>query len=210
MIDWELKGAEFVNCNCDYGCPCQFNGRPTYGDCRAVGAYRFDEGHFGDVDLSGLNVVGVFSWPNAIHEGDGRAFLIIDDKASAAQRNALLSIFSGENTEPGKTVWNVFAATFSVVLPPEVRPIHIDIDVEERTGTVRVDGLIEMAGEPIRNPVTGEKHRARIDLPDGFEYSIAEMGSGSSTAKGPIEMTLKNSYGQFAYLHLTNSGVVHP
>ncbi|MEM7399358.1 MAG: DUF1326 domain-containing protein, partial [Pseudomonadota bacterium] len=90
------------------------------------------------------------------------------------------------------------------------RPIHIDIDVEERTGTVRVDGLIEMAGEPIRNPVTGEKHRARIDLPDGFEYSIAEMGSGSSTAKGPIEMTLKNSYGQFAYLRLTNLGVVHP
>ena len=185
MIDWELKGVEFVNCNCDYGCPCQFNGRPTYGDCRAVGAYRFDEGHFGEVDLGRLNVIGVFSWPKAIHEGNGRAFLIIDERASEAQRNALLSIFSGENTEPGKTVWNVFAATFTEVLPPEVRPIHIDIDVEQRKGTVHVDGLIEMVGEPIRNPVTGEKHRARIDLPNGFEYSIAEMGSGSSTARGP-------------------------
>ena len=210
MISWELRGAEFVNCNCDYGCPCQFNARPTYGDCRAIGAYRFDEGHFGEVELSGLNVIGVYSWPKAIHEGNGRAFLIIDERASEAQRNALLSIFSGENTEPGKTVWNVFAATFTEILPPEIRPIHIEIDVEERTGTVRVDGLIEMLGEPIRNPVTGEKHRARIDLPDGFEYSIAEMGSGSSISKGPIAMKLENSYGQFAHLHLTNSGVVHP
>ncbi len=210
MISWELRGAEFVNCNCDYGCPCQFNARPTYGDCRAIGAYRFDNGHFGDVELSGLNVIGVYSWPKAIHEGNGRAFLIIDERASEAQRNALLSIFSGENTEPGKTVWNVFAATFTEILPPEIRPIHIEIDVEERTGTVRVDGLIEMLGEPIRNPVTGEKHRARIDLPDGFEYSIAEMGSGSSISKGPIAMKLENSYGQFAHLHLTNFGVVHP
>ena len=210
MISWELKGAEFVNCNCDYGCPCQFNARPTYGDCRAIGAYRFDEGHFGDIDLSELNVISVYSWPKAIHEGEGRAFLIVDERASEAQRNALLSIFSGENTEPGKTVWNVFAATFAEVLPPEIRPIHIEIDVEERIGTVRVDGLIEMLGEPIRNPVTGEKHRARIDLPNGFEYSVAEMGSGSSITKGPIAMELENSYGQFAYLHLTNSGVVHP
>ncbi|ODR93913.1 hypothetical protein AUC70_09885 [Methyloceanibacter stevinii] len=209
MIDWELKGVEFINCNCDYGCPCQFNARPTHGDCHAIGAYRFEDGHFGDVDLSGLNVVGMFSWPKAIHEGNGTAFLIIDERASEKQRDALLSIFSGENTEPGKTIWNVFAATFTEVLPPEIRPIHIEIDVEERTGTVRVDGFVKMVGEPIRNPVTGDKHRARIDLPNGFEYLIAEMGSGSSTAQGPMPLTLENSYGQFANIHLTNKGVVH-
>lgn len=209
MIDWELKGVEFINCNCDYGCPCQFNALPTHGDCRAIGAYRFDEGHFGDVDLGGLNVIGVFTWPKAIHEGNGRAFLILDERASEAQRNALLSILSGENTEPGKTIWNVFAATFTEVLPPEIRPIHIEIDVEARTGTVRVDGFVEMRGEPIRNPVTGDEFHARIDLPNGFEYSIAEMGSGSSVAQGPIPVALENSYGQFAHLHLTNTGVVH-
>ena len=208
MINWELKGVEFVNCNCDYGCPCQFSALPTHGDCRAIAAYRFDEGHFGEIDLGGLNVIGMFSWPKAIHEGDGRAFLIIDDRASPEQRDALLSIFSGENTEPGKTIWNVFAATYAEVLPPEVRPIHIEIDVEERTGSVRVDGFVDMQGEPIRNPVTGEKHRVRIDLPEGFEYSLAEMGSGSSTSRGPIPMTLENSYGQFAHIHLNNQGVV--
>jgi hypothetical protein len=208
MIDWEFQATEFVNCNCDYGCPCQFNALPTYGDCKAIAAYQIDKGHFGDVKLDGLKVVGVFQWPKAIHEGDGRAFLIVDERASEAQRAALLSILSGEHTEPGKTIWNVFAATFAEVLPPEFKPIDIEIDVEARTGTVHVGGFVDMRGEPIRNPVTGAEHRARIDLPDGFEYLIAEMGSGSSTAKGPIAFEVSDSYGQFAHIHLNNQGVV--
>ncbi len=208
MIDWELQATEFVNCNCDYGCPCQFNARPTHGDCRAVSAFHITKGRFGEVSLDGLNVVGVFSWPGAIHEGDGTAFLIIDERASEAQRDALLTILSGEETEPGATIWNVFAATFSLTLPPEFRPIDVTIDVDGRRGTVRVDDRIEMHGEPIRNPVTGDEHRVRIDMPNGFEFSLAEMGSGTSKAMGPIAFDLNDSYGQFAHIHLDNHGVV--
>jgi hypothetical protein len=210
MIDWELQATEFINCNCDYGCPCQFMALPTYENCQAIAAYQINKGHFGDVKLDGLKVVGVFAWPKAIHEGEGRAFLIIDERASEAQREALLSILSGENTEPGKTIWNVFAATFTEVLPPEFKPIDIAIDVDGRTGKVTVDGFVEMEGEPIRNPVTGAEHRARIDLPDGFEYSIAEIGSGSSKARGPIAVEFDASYGQFAHIHLNNQGIVRP
>jgi hypothetical protein len=65
-----------------------------------------------------------------------------------------------------------------------------------------------MSGEPIRNPVTGAEHRVRIDLPDGFEYRIAEIGSGTTRCAGPIEFDLKNSYGQFAHLHICNKGVL--
>jgi hypothetical protein len=36
-VKWRIKGREFVNCNCSYGCPCQFNAPPTHGNCRAVG-----------------------------------------------------------------------------------------------------------------------------------------------------------------------------
>jgi hypothetical protein len=209
MIDWELQATEFVNCNCDYGCPCQFMALPTYENCQAIAAYQINKGHFGDVKLDGLKVVGVFAWPKAIHEGEGRAFLIIDERASEAQREALLSILSGDNTEPGATIWNVFAATFTEVLPPEFKPIDLTIDVDGRTGKVTVDGFVDMQGEPIRNPVTGAEHRARIDLPDGFEYSIAEIGSGSSKACGPITIEFDKSYGQFAHIHLNNQGVVH-
>ena len=208
MTTWEIQADELVNCNCAYGCPCQFNALPTYGNCEAIASYKIKKGHFGDVKLDGLHVVGTFWWPGPIHEGGGKAFLIIDERADDAQRAALLSILSGDHTEPGKTIWNVFSATFDEVFDPEFKPIEIEVDVEARTGRVNVDGLIEMTGEPIKNPVTGADHRARIDLTDGFEYTVAEMGSASATARGPIPLEFKDSYGQFAQIHLSNDGIV--
>ena len=208
MTPWEIQADELVNCNCAYGCPCQFNALPTYGNCEAIAAYDIKKGHFGDVKLDGLRVVGAFWWPGPIHEGEGKAHLIIDESADDDQRAALLSILSGENTEPGTTIWNVFAPTFAEVLEPDFKPIEIEVDVEARTGKANVEGLIEMSGEPIRNPVTGEEHRARIDLEDGFEYSVAEMGSASGKSTGPITLEFKDTYGQFAHIHLNNNGIV--
>ena len=70
-------------------------------------------------------------------------------------------------------------------------------------------GSAETVGEPIRNPVTGAEHRARIDLPDGFEYRIAEMGSGTTRATAAIALPgLENTYAQFAHIHLSNKGIV--
>jgi hypothetical protein len=89
------------------------------------------------------------------------------------------------------------------------KPIHLEVDVEKRTGHMSIPGIVEMTGEPIHNPVTGAEHRVRIDLPHGFEYAIAEIGSASSSVTGAIAMELKDSYGQFAELHLSDSGVIH-
>ena len=33
-IDWLIAGKSIGNCNCDYGCPCQFESR-TEGGCSA-------------------------------------------------------------------------------------------------------------------------------------------------------------------------------
>ena len=95
-VDWSLQGHSIANCNCDFGCPCQFNTLPTHGDCRAMTAVKIDKGHFGDVDLSGLAFCGMFAWPGAIHFGNGEAFVVISDHANEAQRNALLTILSGQ------------------------------------------------------------------------------------------------------------------
>lgn len=210
MTPWEIQADEIVNCNCAYGCPCQFNALPTHGNCEAIAAYDIKKGHFGDVKLDDLRVAATYWWPGPIHEGGGKAFTIIDESANDDQRAALLSILSGEDTEPGTTIWNVFAATFAEVFEPEFRPIDIEIDVETRRAKVNIDGLIEITGEPIKNPVTGAEHRARIDLPHGFEYSIAEMGSASGVSRGPVALEFKDTYGQFAHIHLNNNGVVHP
>lgn len=44
--EWYVKAREFANCNCSYGCPCQFNALPTHGYCCAVSGFEFDEGRF--------------------------------------------------------------------------------------------------------------------------------------------------------------------
>ena len=90
-VDWSLQGHSIANCNCDFGCPCQFNTLPTHGDCRAMTAVKINKGHFGDVDLSGLAFCGMFAWPGAIHFGNGEAFVVISDRANEAQRSAALS-----------------------------------------------------------------------------------------------------------------------
>ncbi len=109
-VDWSLQGHSIANCNCDFGCPCQFNTLPTHGDCRAMTAVKIDNGHFGDVDLSGLAFCGMFAWPGAIHFGNGEAFVVISDHANEAQRNALLTILSGKETVAERTKDGIAAA----------------------------------------------------------------------------------------------------
>jgi hypothetical protein len=208
MTPWNIQADEFVTCNCDYGCPCQFNAPPTNGDCQAVAGLAIKKGHFGDVTLDGMRAVGAMRWPGAIHEGNGEAFWIIDERADEAQRDALLTILSGQETEPFATVWNVFASTLKTVHEPIFEPIDIAVDVEGRTGHVKVNGLIETAGEPIRNPISGDEHRVRIDLIGGFEYETAEVGSGTAKTNGPIKMSWDGAYAQLAHIHLNNNGIV--
>ena len=208
MIPWEIEADELVSCNCAYGCPCQFNALPTHGNCEAIGGFAIQRGRFGDVVLDGLRAVAVMQWPGPIHEGGGRAFMVIDRRADTQQRNALLTILSGGETQMGATIWNVFAATFQEVHDPVFEDIDITIDVDARKGHVKVAGLVEAHGRPILNPVTGEEHRARINLPNGFEYTIAEMGSSTFRSTGPVPMSFTDRYAQFAHLHLNNQGVV--
>jgi len=209
MTKWMFKGREFTNCNCAYGCPCQFNALPTHGDCKAVVGIQIDEGHHGETQLDGLRFAGVFAWPGPIHLGNGQVQPIVDKRANNSQREAILRIISGQDTDPGATIFSVFAATFATVHQPIFADIDLEIDVQKRRARLRVPGLVEQRGEPIVNPVTGKEFRGRIDLPNGFEYLIAEMGRGWSKTQGAIALDLADSYGQFAELHLCQSGVVH-
>lgn len=208
-VKWTIKGREFVHCNCAYGCPCQFNALPTEGNCRAVAAVDIEQGRHGETSLDGTRIAMIVAWPGAIHEGNGEAVPIVDERASPEQREKLLRIVGGEDTVPGATFFQVFSTTFSKVHDPVFAPIDLEIDVEGRLARLSVPGWIDARGEPIRNPVSGEAHRARINLPDGFEYETAEIGRGWAETEGPLRISLADSHAQFALLHITESGVVH-
>ena len=177
MIEWFLKGKEFVNCNCSYGCPCQFNALPTHGNCMAAIGYQIDEGRFGDVKLDGLRAAATYKWPGAVHQGNGTMQLIIDERADGKQRDALVSVMSGKETKEMATVWWVFSAMCPTKLDPLFRPIDFTVDVDGRRARLVIPGVLDGLGEPIRNPVTGAEHRARIELPNGFEYRLGEVGA---------------------------------
>ena len=209
MTYWKLKGRQLVNCTCDYGCNCQFGGVPDKGHCHAVFGMEIDEGTHGDVDLSGLRLGAVFKWPGAIHEGHGEAVAFVDERASEAQRNALLTIMTGGDTDPMATMFAVFCSTVETMHPPMFVSIEFEVDVEGRKGRMRIPGHIQMDGEPIRSLVDGSEVRARIHLPAGFEYEYADIGSASSKSDGPVPVEMTSSYGQFAHLNLDSHGVVY-
>ena len=205
---WTIHGREFANCNCSYGCPCQFNALPTHGNCWAVVGIQIDFGHHGKVKLDGLRIAGIFKYPGAIHMGNGEALPIVDQRADEQQRESLLRIMSGQDTRPGATMFQVFFSMLSKVYEPVFAEIDFAVDIDKRRAKLNVPGYIEQRGEPIVNPVSGAEHRIRIEPVGGFEFRKAEIGRGWTRTSGPIAYELADSYGQFAELHLRQDGIV--
>jgi hypothetical protein len=136
------------------------------------------------------------------------AIAFVDQRADDSQREALLRIMSGQDTDPFATMFAVYASTVVEMNEPVFTDIDFEVDVDARRGRLFVKDYIEMSGEPIRNKVTGVESRAQIVLPAGFEYTVADIGSASSRTQGPVRVDLKDTYGQFARLHLSSHGVV--
>jgi hypothetical protein len=207
-VDWSIKGPEISTCNCDWGCPCQFNALPTRGNCRAAVAVRIDEGHFGKVRLDGLKFVGMFAWPGAIHHGHGEGLAVLDERSTPEQRDALLKILTGQETEPFATIFSVVAAMVEKLHEPIFSKIEFESDQDARIGRFAVPGIIEVNAEPIRNPVTGNPHRAKVSLPHGFEYLEAEYASGTTKATGAVQLDWAGRHAHFCQLHLGPNGII--
>ena len=85
--------------------------------------------------------------------------------------------------------------------------IQFQTDKDKRMATLKVPGLGEFRAEPIRNPITGEEHHARIQLPNGFEYKEAEMGNCvmNKATFGGKKIDNQNTYAQFAQVEWSNA-----
>ena len=208
-VDWYIEGVEVSNCNCDYGCPCQFESRrPTHGDCRGFAAVRIDKGHFGDVTLDGLCAALLYGWPGAIYEGNGECQAIIDERADSDQRAALAAIVQGEETSDGATHWWVYRTMSSTVHPPLFKRFDFDADIEHREARILISDVLESTARPIQSPATGGEHRVRISLPNGIEFDLAEVASGTTKTIASIALDLKDSYFHFNTLRQSGTGVV--
>lgn len=162
MSTWKIRGTLLGACNCDNGCPCNFNAPPTTGDCEGGWTWHVEEGSFDGVRLDGLNFTVFADWPGAIHEGEGKAVAFYDEHADDPQRDAILTLLSGAAGGP----WAIFGSTYSFVHDPIAAPYEIELAGER--SRLRIGDSVVLDTEPIKNPVTGAEVHPRIQLPEGL------------------------------------------
>jgi hypothetical protein len=205
-IEWHMVGDSVVSCNCAWACGCQFSGLPTSGQCEALIAFRVREGHFGKTSLDGVSFAEAFYWPGAVHEGNGTRLLILDEDSTPEQREAITAISSGTQGHP---YFEIYASTAPNTQEPVVAAIEVESDREARYASISIPGVGESRIEPIRNPVTGDEHRVRIDLPNGFEYKQAEIANSvlwQVTADVPLALRNEKSYAQLVAFDWSSDG----
>ena len=167
--NWQLLTDYVETCNCDYGCPCNFSGFPTYGFCRAIVLYHIKDGFFGDTSLKGLDVAYVGNWPKAIHNGEGTLQIFASREANEKQRDALVKIMYGQ--AKGNGSFAIFGTTIKYFLEPQF--VDVQVKIDGRKSWFSVPGVLEVQTDSFKNPVTGEEGDARITLPKGFIWKEA-------------------------------------
>jgi hypothetical protein len=215
MTDWHIEGEWYKNCNCDPGCPCDYNQRPTHGNCDGLVAMRITKGRFGDTDLKGVKWGGIVSWPGALHEGNGQVQPFVDSAASEEQRDAIFQIASGQH---GDTFMEVLSFICPTVHEPLVAPVDFEFDIESRSGRIRVGDSVESEVETLRGIDPPNPYRVLVRIPGGMEYTGPDHEAETALAKrisvhGPIEFEITDGHSSMAYVHHgsdTQTAEYHP
>jgi hypothetical protein len=196
VATWEISGTVLVGCNCDYGCPCNFNAPPTSGDCEGGWVWRIDKGRFDDVELDGLTLAVFADWPEAIHESGGKAVAFYDERADERQRGALETLLRGGEGGP----WGIFINTYELL---DVIPAPVEFESNGERSRYKIGDYAELQVEPIKNPVTGAEVRAAVVRPSGLVFNEGWCAaSGVFKVDGPVayDHSGKNAeYADFAY-----------
>jgi hypothetical protein len=206
---WLFKSETYDNCNCDMNCGCQFNLPSTHGYCQSAFIGHIVEGHFNDAPLAGLNWACLYRWPGEIKDGNGRRQIVIDERADQAQRIALERIVSGRAGKPLSNFFSVFASTCSEFCETLFRPIDLEADLEGATARVVIPGLLKSKAGPKVDEFTGEPFRISLARRGGsFEFAYAELGLGTTSVTGDMEMAFEDTWAHFCIHHFDQDGLV--
>jgi hypothetical protein len=180
---WQVSGDYFETCNCDYVCPCILDNmaaKPTKGECTFAMAFQINRGRFGDVALDGLGFAVVGSTPGVMGEGNWKVGLVIDERATAAQEQAITGIGSGQAGGPMAAL-GPLVGTF---LGAEKKAIHFEKDGLKRSATI--PGVLDQAavgvpsagkpGEPLFVDNTAHPANARLALMHAIRSRLTIFG----------------------------------
>lgn len=146
---YQLDGRLLEVCSCNVLCPCWVGADPDGGTCDTAIGWHIDTGSIQGVDVAGLTVVVSAHIPGNILKGNWRALIYIDDRATPAQQDALLSVFTGKLRGPIADL----AALIGEVVGIERAPITFT--VHEGKGTLMIGQTVQAEMAPFTGP-TGE------------------------------------------------------
>jgi hypothetical protein len=185
---WKIGGTLLIACNCDFGCPCNFNARPSRGHCEGGWLWHVEQGRLEDVDLAGMSWALYADWPGAIHEGGGRAVSFYDERADEQQAEAIQSLVRGEHGGP----WGIFINTYELL---DVQPQPFEVHLDGLQTRASIGGALQLRMTTIKNPVTGAEVHPGAVLPEGLVCKQATFGM-SETFRVDSEIAYDHS-GQY-------------
>jgi hypothetical protein len=143
---YTLEGTLIEACSCNVLCPCWIGEDPDLGECFAIVAYHIDTGQITGLDVSGHSLVMITHIPGNVLAGNWEEVVLVDDQASAEQRDALVKVFTGQLGGPLAD----FAQLIGTV--KGVESVPISHQVRGGTGTLSIPGIVEAEMEPYRSP----------------------------------------------------------
>ena len=179
---WKITGEYFEACSCDSVCPCPTSGlgaRPSKGFCDAGLVFRVDQGQYGATLLDGLSFAVLLHTPGPMIEGNWTVGLILDERASAPQREALTTIASGQGGGPMAAL----APLIGRFGGAETKPITIQMDGMRRS--VLIPGVLDLAVEGIPGAKSSEPiWLENVGHPAAQRLALAKASRGHMHAFG--------------------------
>jgi hypothetical protein len=205
MTRWNFEADFFTACNCDWGCPCNFNARPTEGRCMGWDAWSIVTGRFGATALDGARFALYYKFPGLVEQGHGTGGVYIDARATPQQQQALEAIGAGK---AGGGFFELFGSQLVINwLPTQFVPIEFEL--KDGKGRVRIEGFGEAQSELLSYP-DGSVIRPELDLPHGIEFKRGLMTNAKRWWWRHDELlaSYANKYGAVARVKYTEQGCV--
>ena len=182
-MSWQISGEYLETCSCDYVCPCiltNMSAKPTKGDCNFAMVFEIEKGHSGDVKLDGLSFAVLGNAPDVMGKGNWSVGLIIDDRATREQQQAITTIASGQGGGPPAILTGVVGKLLGV----ETRPIRVQRNGMHRAVTIpnvldqSLDGVASMAdpSQPLYVDNTAHPANPRLALAHAKESHMHGFG----------------------------------
>ena len=179
---WKISGEYFEACSCDSVCPCPTSGlaaRPTKGSCDAGLVFQVQRGSYGTTSLDGVAFAVLLHTPGPMIQGNWTVGLVVDDRASADQRDAIAAIASGQGGGPMAAV-GPLVGTFAGV---ESKPIRIQSSGMRRS--VSIPGLLDIAVDGLPGANAGEPiYLDNVAHPAASKLALAKASKSHMHAFG--------------------------